>query len=208
MYHYFLFLRTEYPIIIFCTLMPAKVFGECVEKRKIHIPLMAGVSRGELFASKLMVTILPIWVVQLGSLTAAAILNHMFDFPYPASIWVSTLIGVLVLSLFVCSFNIRLSILLRKFSLAALLGIGLFAILDYWALQTPFENIAGYIAPLKSAMVLEEASHRLLAQIMAGTHVYPSYPPPVYNFSIPYLLLLPFLFMIAAAIAFRVIDLD
>jgi len=53
------FLAAKYLIILFCTLIPAKAFGECIEKRKVHITLMTGVSRDELFVSKLMATILP-----------------------------------------------------------------------------------------------------------------------------------------------------
>lgn len=202
------FLRLEYPVIIFCTLIPAKVFGECIEKRKVHIPLMAGVSRSELFVSKLVVVVIPIWIVQLGSLTVEAVLNQMFAFPISVATWVSILIGVLMFSLFVCSFSILLSVLLRRFSLAALAGIGLLAILDYWASQMPLENLAGYLSPMRSAMVVEEAIHIPLAQVMSDTHVYPMYPPPVQGFSIPYLLLLPLVFMLTAALVFRVIDLD
>ncbi|MEM2087947.1 MAG: hypothetical protein QXF52_04650 [Thermoproteota archaeon] len=202
------FLRMEYPVIIFCTLIPAKVFGECIEKRKVHIPLMAGASRNELFISKLVVTVLLIWIVQLGSLTVEAVLNQMFAFPISVAAWVSTLIGVLMFSLFVCSFSILLSVLLKRFSLATLAGIGLLAILNYWAFQMPLENLAGYLSPMRSALVVEEAIHIPLAQAMADAHVYPMHPPLIQSFSIPYLLLLPLVFMLAAALVFKVIDLD
>jgi hypothetical protein len=206
--NYLIFERLNYPIIIFCTLMPAKVYGECIEKRKIHIPLMSGISRSELFTSKLMVAVFPIWAVQLGSLLVLAVLNCSFAFPFSIAVWISVLISVLVFSLFVCSFSTLFSILLKRFSLASLTSIGLLVILDYWALRMPFENWVGYLSPMKSTIVLHEVLLRQFGKIIADTDVLQAYPPVAYALSIPYLLLLPLLFMLVAAIVFRVIDLD
>ncbi|MEM1548270.1 MAG: hypothetical protein QXM98_03985 [Thermoproteota archaeon] len=201
-------LRMEYPVIIFCTLIPAKVFGECIEKRKVHIPLMAGASRSELFVSKLIATLLLIWIVQLGSLIIEAVLNQMFAFPFAVAIWISILIGVLMFSLFVCSFSILIAVFLRRFSLAVLTSIGFLLIMNYWALHMPLENLVGYSSPLRSTLVLGEAIYIPLAKAMVDAHVYPQYPPPIQCFSITYLLLLPLVFMLAAALVFKVIDLD
>ncbi|MEM2172107.1 MAG: hypothetical protein QXU09_01145 [Thermoproteota archaeon] len=204
-----IFFATKYPVMLFCTLIPAKAFGECIEKRKVHIPLMAGASRSEFFVSKLVVTVLPIWVVQLGSLTFEAVLNRMFDMPLSLSEWISIVLGSLMLSLFVCSFSILLSLFLRKFSLSLLLGFGILMALDYWSLQIPFENMARYLSPIESAIVITYLLIVVLAKAMANSDVtFPMYTPVAYGFSIFYLLLLPILLAFIAALAFQGIDLD